>query len=330
MSTVLEFTKDNWASILAVLGIAAVLLTILKALPEILLSYLRIRGLRNPFYSEILEQRSLLNRLSERAEPQKKLAAAIEAKKERFLNLPNISFHFCDKERIRDFYNDYFREPTVESMVRELVGEVTAETKGSIPKVLEAKVGGKDLTKWISTLKLPETSLNGMFLRYQRETIKKEQVTLGLELVDVELTQVNEFQTLVDKLRTSFEFPVDAQAIEAQQAKLREKAAEKTLSKLEGASGWVLIEGSFLISDETDGFYRCTSTHPVTEYLSDSAKGVSIQVLLPKHAIESSVAGNYKQSVGSHVPLRVYGEVWQPIDRNHDAWELQITPLAIY
>jgi hypothetical protein len=33
-------------------------------------------------------------------------------------------------------------------------------------------------------------SLNGMFLRYQRETIKKEQVTLGLELVDIELTEL--------------------------------------------------------------------------------------------------------------------------------------------
>lgn len=109
-----------------------------------------------------------------------KLTKAIENKKDKFLNLPTVSFHFADKERIRDFYNDYFREPTVESMVKELVSEVSGDIKGSLPKILESKVGGKDLTKWISTSKLPEISLNGCFFVINERQQKTNKLLLIL------------------------------------------------------------------------------------------------------------------------------------------------------
>jgi len=78
---------------------------------------------------------------------QRQLAAAIDEKKKKYLNLPNISFHYADKERIRNFYNDYFREPTVENIVSEIANEVSGNIKSSLPQVLEAKAGGKDLSK---------------------------------------------------------------------------------------------------------------------------------------------------------------------------------------
>lgn len=263
-------------------------------------------------------------------EARRKAADAIEAKRNNFLNIPNISFHYVDKAQVTNFYNDYFREPTIESLVSEMATEFGGDVKGKLPQVIEAKVGGKDISKWISTIKLPDTSLNGMFLRYQRETIKKGQVALGLEVVDLELTELFEFQEMVDNLRTMFELVLDEQLLRDKEATIKEKAAETTLVKIEKATGYILLEGQFEIATTGEDYYKCTYRHPVSDYILESQKTVRISFLLPKKTIEPHVAGNYLQSVGHSIPLKVYGNVWQPVNRKANIWELTLTPLAVY
>ncbi len=258
------------------------------------------------------------------------LAEAVDQKKESFLNIPNISFHFADKEEIRNFYNDYFKEPTIEQVVAEMTSELRGDVKGTLPKVLEAKIGGKDLSKWISTIKLPETSDAAMFRRYQRETIKNNQVTLGLELVEVDLSDLNAFTKLVSELDTKFGLKIDESKISSQNTDLKSKATEKTLVRLENAAGPVLIEGKFKILNQSDDYYKCVYEHPVNEYLVGVGKTITISLILKKSSLESNISGNYAQSLGQAIPLKVYGKVWQPIDRKADVWELQITPLAVY
>lgn len=102
-------------------------------------------------------------------------------------------------------YNDYFQEPTIEQIVSEMTAEATGEAKVQIPKVLESRLGGKDLSKWISTIKLPNVSVAEMFRRYQRETIRNGQVTLGLELVDIDLSDVSDFENLISTLKAEFD-----------------------------------------------------------------------------------------------------------------------------
>lgn len=261
---------------------------------------------------------------------QKESVIALEEKRNRFLNIPNISFHYADKERIKGFYNDYFHEPIVENVIREFTKETSGDIKGSMPKILEATTGGKDLSKWIGTIKFPDVSLNRMFLRYQIETIKKNQVELGLELVDIELSALQRFETIVSELRDKFGLQIDEGRLLEHRKILKEKAAEQTLIKLEQATGWVLMEGLFRVTEAGVGFYKCVYEHPVSQYISDSQKMVTISVLIPKGSIEPYVAGNYSQSIGRTISLRVYGEVWQPVNRNSGIWELQITPLCIY
>jgi hypothetical protein len=109
---------------------------------------------------------------------QKTLAERVEEKK-KIQDITSISFHFVDEGEVTNFYNDTFKEPTVESLVTEIAGQVGGEVKAGLPKLLEAKIGGNDLSKWISTIKLPDASLPGMFARYQREAIKRGEVALG-------------------------------------------------------------------------------------------------------------------------------------------------------
>lgn len=169
-----------------------------------------------------------------------------------------------------------------------------------------------------------------MFIRYQRETIKNKQVALDIELVEAELNQLEEFQKHILQLRDEHGFELPKEKIEEHSIILKEKAAEKTLLKVEKTFGWVIVEGSFKILEESAEFYKCILRHPVSNYISGPDKTVSISFMIQKSNLESSVSGNYKQSIGRNIPLKIYGEVWQPINREQDVWDLQITPLAVY
>jgi hypothetical protein len=254
----------------------------------------------------------------------------LKDKQKRFLNIANVSFHYANKDQITSFYNDYFKEPTIEGLVSEISHEISDDVKGNIPKIIEAKIGGSDFSKWISTIKMPDTSLNGMFLKYQKETIKNNQVQLGIEEVDIELTNLQHFEDAINDFQKEFDFKFDNAMIENQRAYLKEKAAERTIIKLEQASGDVLIEGKFRIEEIEGNFYKCTFTHPVNEYIPEQIRPITISLLMPCNSIESQFAGNYKQSVDKVIPMRVYGQVWQPIDRKSKTLDLQLTPLAVY
>ncbi|HYD16366.1 MAG TPA: hypothetical protein VEB03_00010 [Candidatus Nanoarchaeia archaeon] len=278
-----------------------------------------------------LDQRraALERRIAATASSEKRLEKIISEKRDRFLNIPNVAFHFADSVQIANFYNDYFKEPTIASLVADMTNESDAHVKGSLPQVLESKLGTRDVAKWVSTIRLPETSLNGMFLRYQRETIRSDQVTLGIEEVDIELTELQSFDEAVQALRSSFDLSIDEPVLAKHRNLLRQKAAEHTLVKLEQATGWILVEGRFVIEAEAD-FFRCVYRHPVNDYLPESAPIVAIVVLLPRSSLETRVANNYVTSIGSVVPLRVYGQVWRPIDRSTNSFTLHLTPLAVY
>ncbi|MBI2305003.1 MAG: hypothetical protein HYU86_09715 [Chloroflexi bacterium] len=274
-----------------------------------------------------------VNSLAKRALVESKstrLEEALDQKKESFLNIPNISFHYANKDEIKSYYNDYFKEPTVDQILGELVSETGGQIKGRLPQLLEARMGAKNLSKWISTVKLPDVSVAEMFRRYQRETIKNNQVTLGLELVDIDLSDLATFDKLVSEFESKFDMKLDDSQVEQKRVVLRERATEQTMIRLENVTSWVLAEGKFKISEVGGDFYKCTYEHPVNEYLAKEVKRVTIAMFLRKDSLEPNIAGNYAQSIERSIPLKAYGKVWQPLDRKGDVWELQITPLAVY
>ena len=271
-----------------------------------------------------------VKQLSDRTDPSgSKIEIIIDEKRKKFINIPSISFHYADHIQIKDFYNYYFKEPTIESLVSEISGEASSEIRANLPKVIEAGVGGKDISKWVSNIKIPDVPSNGMFLRYQRETIKNDQVILGLEEVDIELAELQAFEEAINQLHVKFGLIVDKNEMDKKSAELRAKAAQRTLIKLEQATGWVLIEGKFTIEIEGE-FYKCIYSHPVNQYLSGQPGLITISVLIPSKSLEEHIKGNYAQSIGKSISLTVYGKVWQPIDTQTQVWDLQLTPLAVY
>jgi hypothetical protein len=154
-------------------------------------------------------------------------------------------------------------------------------------------------------------------------------VTLGLEEVDIELSDLGAFADAIENLRKRFGFDVEESALNRHKVQLKERAAERTITKLELATGWILVEGKFRILRQ-NGSYRCIYEHPVMEYLSDQSSPILISVTISEDSLEPSFKGNYARSIDRLIPLKIYGEVWQPIDIKNGINELELTPLAIY
>jgi hypothetical protein len=256
----------------------------------------------------------------------------LDEKKKDFVNISTISFHYVDKEQVMNSYNDYFKEPIVEQSIDEDTREISGGVKGSIPQVMEAKTEGKGTRKRTSTIKAPSISLAEKFRRYQKSVIENNQVILGLELVDIDLSDLNEFNGHFAQLESKYKLKLDSSQIEEKRVELKKKAAEKTIVRLENATGWVLIEGKFVISESSnpENFYKLTYEHPVNEYLNNETNKITIGILLQKDSIEPGYAGNYAQSIGKSITLHAFGKVWAPVDRKSGVWELQISPIAIY
>ncbi len=253
----------------------------------------------------------------------------IDKKMAKFLNIPAVSFHYADRKRIEDFYHDYFRQPVMKTVSAETTGELHGTMKGSVPKVVEVGVDGKNTDKTKRDFDVPEMSLSRMFLDYQSETIRKGQVLLAIEEVDAELTEIGELERGVANFEQRYGFTIDELQVKRKKAELRLKAANTILDTLEQVSVPVLIEGKFSI--ERDGkYYTYVYTHPVTQYLTNPKVPVTISVRVSSDAIEEPFKGNYSELSGRLIPLQIYGTVLCPIDRAKNIWDLRLTPLAIY
>jgi len=274
---------------------------------------------------EYIEQERERKRWQQEREVKEKLSE----KSRKYINLPSVSFHFADKDKIKSMYDEYFKEPTITSVISEKINSKDGKIKSAFPHILEAELGGSDINKWISNIKLPETSPSGMFKRYQRETIKNEQVDLSLEIIEAELFIVDEFDEKIKEFKEKYGFEIDDTAIKTQRNKLQETACKKTIEKLERAKDWVLIEGNFTIEKIGNEFYKLVLVHPVISYIDNNNK-IIISCLIPIEKIEPSFSGNYASSIGSEIPLRIYGQVWKPINIDKKEYELTITPLAVY
>ena len=114
-------------------------------------------------------------------------------------------------------------------------------------------------------------------------------------------------------MKSRFELELPQELTNPTEQILRQKAAERTLQKLETISGTVVIEGQFQVAKLTissQNSYKCTLDHPVNEYFKGK-EPVTISVnVTPQNIIE------FEQSVGKLMLLRVYGKIARQLNRN--------------
>ena len=257
-------------------------------------------------------------------------ADPLTEKREKFLSINNVTFHYRNESNIKRLHNDSFKEATIVSIIQEVVSETGGDVSATLPAgIIGAKFGAKNLNKLISEIKLPDSSLNEMFLRWQRKTILDEQVTIGLELLEVERAGLEDFERLLAKIN-DYGIQIDEEVFYSTRSSLKEKSAEKTLIKLENITDMVILEGPFLITEYDSGTYEMIFTHPVSDFYQRQGDNITISFLLPHKDIQVPYSANYAESVGTTVNLKVYAEVWQSISRKEGRLDLRLIPLAVY
>jgi hypothetical protein len=70
------------------------------------------------------------------------LATSIEEKRNKFLAAQVGMLHYANKDQIRELYGDYFREPTVKSLVHEASEEGHGKIGVGLARVAAAEAGG--------------------------------------------------------------------------------------------------------------------------------------------------------------------------------------------
>lgn len=258
----------------------------------------------------------------------------LEEKKRRFSEIGSVIFHYADKENIENLYNDRFKEPVTESVVHETENEFSGEAGVEAGNAGVIKLGSsraeKNRSRITSTLQAPKISLSQMFSRYQSEAVKNGEVHLGLELMNIEMSELETFQGLLRHLKTRYSITIGQEEEKKARAELLTKAAEKNLERLEKAEGFVLMEGLFYIVNFNENHYKCILTHPISECLQSIHKELVFYVLLEREHIEHAFVEYYRQSVEQYILLRVFGRIFQPLDRSKERWEIGIVPIAVY
>lgn len=274
---------------------------------------------------EVQKVSSKIDKIAEYEKP----SELLNKKNNIFLEIPVIDFYYYDKEKLKNFYDDYFSDPVIESIAAKTINEASDDTQANIPQILESKIGAKQLTELVSKVRLPKPSVSSMFRRYQNELISKGQVHIGLEEVEVERSELDSFDTILEKIRSNYNLIISDESIDNQRKLLKEKAVEKTLVKLESASGYILIEGNFTIEDDEE-YYKFIYPHPVNEYITENK--IHISFMLKKNLLSESISANFPRIIRRAMPinLKIFASVLSPVKRDMNSYEFMITPFAIY
>jgi len=254
--------------------------------------------------------------------------AIIDKKKKIFLNIPFIDIHYANADKIREIYYGFINELIRKKVVTETTNKKSGEAKAGYGGI-GGKLSGDSSNKTVSEYEAPGISLDDMFLSVQTKTITQNQVRLGIEEVNIELTELQAFEQDIENLKKRYNFNIADGQVNEKNSELREKAAQRTLDNLEKVAGKVLVKGNFKIEADGDS-YKYVYTHPVNEYITDKAEHVIISVRIPKNSLAPDFQTLYEKSLGESRPLNIYGSVWRPISRKDNIWEFQIKPLAVY
>lgn len=245
-----------------------------------------------------------------------------------FFENPASTLYYANHLEIDNIYRTYFEEDIVTSITSEIYEESGGEISAFFSKVVGVKQAGKDTTKTTKKYKPKEETTLGKFIRFQQETILRQQIDIGLDLVDIDYQEINELDDALTWLWEVYElaFHESYDEIAEKRNSLFEKASEATMIRLEMAKDLILLDEKFLISEDEKN-YICSYTHPIDENFVD--KNIRIVFMIPKNE-NHNIKFDFHKVMEKVIPLRVFGKVLIPLDRQTDNWEMVITPIAVY
>jgi len=170
----------------------------------------------NPRVKEALEEEGLISDLDDRSKI--------------FLKTPITTLWYANVNEIENIYNTHFEDDIVLEITSEESAEFGGEVGGKIPNVGGLLQSGKDVKKITKNIKPHQETILSKFFRYQRSVILRKQVSLNLELVNMNFEEIAYFDDTMNWLYSiGLTFQNSEIEINNKRNELFEKAAREAI-----------------------------------------------------------------------------------------------------
>lgn len=204
-----------------------------------------------------------------------------ESLKNFYFSIQDIYIHFMDEDLIDRFYQNINDNPIPSKVTQEFTQSdiSSSSTSISVPFGKIIDISGQLKSDRTETEKktlegvFPEVSIERKVLDWQSVLIHQKKVGLGYEYCSWQLTQLEEATQ--------------------QPSKQTEEVPDivREIVRLMGVNGFILINGSFSISDcELQDYYELSHKHPLN--VLDDQVNVNFRIRIPKSKIPKQISDN--------------------------------------
>lgn len=246
-----------------------------------------------------------------------------QKKKDTIMKMGPKTFYYLDESQVKDLYPQAFQE-------REPTRIETRESKGT-KKGISAKFKfispkyEKDSAQEKTEIYDIKQNLSIMYNKVEKYLSQRDKVKFGLEEFEFEESQINEVNSLFDKMRDEYKLNVPKDMQDKIVSDKMKEFALQNIEKLYTSSGYVAIQNEFSVIEIHNSTYLLSFSHPLNEYLPQGEANVRIQITCAKKYMSSSGESIFKKD--KSVKITCLGKVvsWNSQDKI-----LEINPIAIY
>jgi hypothetical protein len=250
-------------------------------------------------------------------------ASIVDEKKKEIQRMGPKTFYYLDESQVRYLYPQVFQEPELKQIQTQETKRFKVGIAGNFP-VLQPKVekgNAQEVTKVYDA----QQELAMKYNKVEQFFFDKGKVTFGLDEFEFDESEINEFESNCDKMKSKFhvDIPDDVYGTFVVE-KMREFAVEYT-KKLASSSGYIALQGEFIVVNTADDDCILSYAHPLNEHLPPEDPQVRIQIRCSRSFLTPSGKATFKPI--KSVKITSLGKVvsWNGKDNI-----LEVSPIAIY
>lgn len=258
----------------------------------------------------------------------------IQKKRDRLLGLTAVSFHYLDKNTAKESYRQELdlqgdrQSPDRTQIIQVMENNQKVEVK---PPMIEGLLGSQkkiEIHEEFSSVPLTEEA---MFLEYQRNLVRRQQVTIDLEFENRKPERLTNFDNVIRFLRQNFPtaLAADDEIGNIRKAIAKEATAKRMHRFHDG--GRLIIEATFAIERPKDGLIKLVYAFSSRE---SAGQGVRVEVKLKIDRICDNWKDQYEMEDYIHASIFGIPTNWDQISPGSDTSPeyriISVKPLAIY
>ena len=253
----------------------------------------------------------------------------IKETKNKILRNGTVKFYYLNKEVIESSYNNLFKQDRISQVTKESIVEFSNAAKADLQiknAGVSAEVANKKSEKTTQETTPAENSEEEKLIKLIHHLIDKDELKIGVENTDREYPNIDEFDLLINQLKSKFGIEIDKNKYINKRHELLKESSSKIIDRLSDLNGNILIIDDFRV-EKGENHYKFILWHTVNFYYN-SKNHITITFVMPKIAFNEETRFLFDDN--SSINLIVFGRVIKQIAPFFDVNEMKIEPFAIW